>query len=243
MERMAKHTKQPEMLRELFEALGNDPFVIAECLARHALATRLVTNWYAYDQRIHGELKQRAEAELRTHPTVEQMKQLSGKYNETDLIKSDNAGQEPKRVAELGMKLKKREWDETVQRLATMFRGGENDELQTSRAVAAGVSPAKGASITQIKTGILSPLQEDRDRYYITAVIEKAGDHLKLATVSWLKEPLESWRERAEKQASKAIAAATGSYGLPRIGDGCIDDTWTATLAPPVTRQCGRAAK
>lgn len=37
MERMAKHTKQPDVLRELFEALGNDPFVIAECLARPAL--------------------------------------------------------------------------------------------------------------------------------------------------------------------------------------------------------------
>ena len=34
MDRMAQHTKQPEVLRELFEALGNDPFVIAECLAR-----------------------------------------------------------------------------------------------------------------------------------------------------------------------------------------------------------------
>ena len=34
MERMASHTKQPEVLRELFAALGNDPFVIAECLAR-----------------------------------------------------------------------------------------------------------------------------------------------------------------------------------------------------------------
>src|SRR6266480_2528200 len=29
MNRMAEHTKQPEVLRELFEALGNDPFVIA----------------------------------------------------------------------------------------------------------------------------------------------------------------------------------------------------------------------
>ncbi len=27
MDRMAQHTKQPEVLRELFEALGNDPFV------------------------------------------------------------------------------------------------------------------------------------------------------------------------------------------------------------------------
>src|SRR6266496_4136142 len=41
MDRMAKHTKQPEVLRELFAALGDDPFVIAECLARPALAERL----------------------------------------------------------------------------------------------------------------------------------------------------------------------------------------------------------
>src|SRR5438874_2307874 len=60
MERMAKHTKQPEVLRELLEALGNDPFIIAECLARPALAERLLTSWYAYDQGIHGELRTRA---------------------------------------------------------------------------------------------------------------------------------------------------------------------------------------
>ena len=42
MDRMAQHTKQPEVLRELFEALGNDPFVIAECLARPILTERLV---------------------------------------------------------------------------------------------------------------------------------------------------------------------------------------------------------
>src|SRR5437667_10718802 len=40
MDRMAKHTKKPEGLRELFEALDNDPLVIAECLARPVLAER-----------------------------------------------------------------------------------------------------------------------------------------------------------------------------------------------------------
>ena len=44
MDRMAQHTKQPEVLRELFAALGNDPFVIAECLARPVLAERLLRN-------------------------------------------------------------------------------------------------------------------------------------------------------------------------------------------------------
>src|SRR6266404_6998219 len=43
MDRMAEHTKQPEVLSELFAALGQDPFVIAECLARPALAERLVS--------------------------------------------------------------------------------------------------------------------------------------------------------------------------------------------------------
>src|SRR6266446_3585512 len=44
MDRMARHTKQPEVLRELFDVLGNDPYVIAECLARPALSERLATN-------------------------------------------------------------------------------------------------------------------------------------------------------------------------------------------------------
>src|SRR5207244_3502635 len=48
MDRMAKHTRQPEVLRELSEALGNVPFVIAECLARPVLAERLFNSAQAY---------------------------------------------------------------------------------------------------------------------------------------------------------------------------------------------------
>src|SRR5437868_10316314 len=44
MDRMAEHTKQPEVLRELFDALGNDPFTIAECLARPVLVERLLAH-------------------------------------------------------------------------------------------------------------------------------------------------------------------------------------------------------
>ena len=44
MDRMAQYSKQPEVLHELFAALGNDPFVIAECLARPVLAERLANS-------------------------------------------------------------------------------------------------------------------------------------------------------------------------------------------------------
>src|SRR5882757_3475307 len=41
--RMASHTRQPEVLRALFAALGRDPFIISECLARPILSARLVS--------------------------------------------------------------------------------------------------------------------------------------------------------------------------------------------------------
>ena len=50
MDRMAQHTKQPEVLRELFEALGNDPFVIAECLAKPVLTERLIAGLSSQDK-------------------------------------------------------------------------------------------------------------------------------------------------------------------------------------------------
>jgi hypothetical protein len=60
VDRVAQNTRQPEVLQELFEALGNDPFVIAECLARPLLAERLLA-----------------------HPEFERAKQPSGTFDQT----------------------------------------------------------------------------------------------------------------------------------------------------------------
>ena len=61
MDRMARDTKQSEVLRELFEALGNDPAVIAECLARPILAERLIADFSVQDQTRHVESPQSKE--------------------------------------------------------------------------------------------------------------------------------------------------------------------------------------
>src|SRR5256714_14490363 len=57
MDRMATHTKQSEVLQELFDALGNDPFVIAECLARPLLAERSLPEVYAHDRTLSSDSK------------------------------------------------------------------------------------------------------------------------------------------------------------------------------------------
>src|SRR5206468_4144616 len=124
MERIASRTKQPGVLREIFAALGNDPFVIAECLARPVLAERLVTELYAHDQRFHGELKRRAEAELRVHGSVKQMKQTSGTYTEMEWIKSDSAKEDsgPADAKNIdAVRMNGNEWQERVAKLAAQF--------------------------------------------------------------------------------------------------------------------------
>src|SRR5207248_3010739 len=160
MERIASHTKQPGVLREIFAALGNDPFVIAECLARPFLAERLITDLYAHDQRFHGELKRRAEAELRTHPRVRAMKQTSGMYTEMEWIKSDStrdqnkggsapnaSGDEGKANCQRtgapdGVMMTNSEWQESVEKLAGDFGN--------SHPVAAGVLPAQHEKVGAI---------------------------------------------------------------------------------------------
>src|SRR5205807_888943 len=237
MERMAQHTKQPEVLRELFEALGNDPFVIAECLARPALSERLLTNFYSHDERLHGELKQRAEAELRTHPSVKQMKQTSGMYTEMKWIKSDSTREEDDRGAKRSVKLNRSEWQEKVAKLAAQFdaAGLPNARIGRARPPGAPITRDDQAgpdAWAQVKTGVLSPLQEDDGHYYAVTVTKKGKDRLKLATIAWLKEPLRSWLAKAEEQVPVVMSAVSASYTLPVIATSlgtCTDDTWTPT--------------
>src|SRR5206468_1635647 len=272
MERMASHTKQPGVLRELFAVLGNDPFVIAECLARPVLAERLLTELYAHDQRFHGELKRRAEADLRTHPSVREMKQTSGMYTEMEWIKSDSANDGSAPAGEKSVeavKMNDSEWQERIEKLIAEFDSrkivGQAPRLP-NRGLAAGAAAlqlrnssragqtdahtgtARPDPWAQIKTGVLSPLQEDEGHYYAVAVMNKGKDRLKLATVAWLKEPLRSWLAKAETQVPVTMAAVSANYTLPVISGqsdnsipsvACTDDTWTATstTSAPAARE------
>jgi hypothetical protein len=80
MDRIAAKTKQLDVLRELFEALGNDPFVIAECLARPIAAERLLARLDA-NEKIDAESKQSwlAHAETKTPVTIAEARRLTYK--------------------------------------------------------------------------------------------------------------------------------------------------------------------
>ena len=51
LNRMARNTKDPEMLQEFFDALDNDSMTIAECLARPVLVEKKLYQNYVWDTR------------------------------------------------------------------------------------------------------------------------------------------------------------------------------------------------
>ena len=234
MERIAQHTKQPEVLRELFAALGNDPFIIAECLARATLSQRLISDLYAHDQRFHGQLRQRAQAELAAHGNVEELKKTlsaaasrrdagvaNGAYSEVEWIKANDgdasanhahAGKAPASQApddqSNALRLNESEWNERVEQLAA----------------------ALDSESGNLPVGKLSKLQETNAAYYATAITSKSKDKLKVATIAWHKQPFDTWRGKTESQAPRTMAAQSDGYSLPDIPNvSDCNDAWAAT--------------
>src|SRR4051812_17068397 len=93
--RMASQSKQPEVLRELFAALDNNPAIIAEVLARPILVERQLGNWYAKDARFHGGLRKQIESDLQAHQGGE-LKTLSGEYSEREFTRQTTTNVEGK---------------------------------------------------------------------------------------------------------------------------------------------------
>ncbi len=62
VERMARETRLPDRLKELYEALGNDPFLVEECLVRPVIADRLLRSFFASDERIHATARGEADS-------------------------------------------------------------------------------------------------------------------------------------------------------------------------------------
>ncbi len=95
LDRMARSTRAPAILLELFAALGNDPTLIAETLARQTLANRLIRNFYASDARVHGPLKRKVQSALASCGRVDCMVSMGGTYRETTFRLDEDAAAEP----------------------------------------------------------------------------------------------------------------------------------------------------
>jgi len=206
MDRMGRQTRRPEVLRELFAALGGDANRVAECLVRPLLAERWIRSRYAWDERFHGALRERVKAEVggwEETGGVRGLRGLSGRYEEVEWVKVGEG-----RGGRAAVEVPAEEWAE---------REGELAEVM-------------GWERRSIPVGRVSGLREDEERLYVGAVLERGEGRMVVATVVWEKRAFEDWwsEVRGGVGLEEGRSGEGGYvYHLPAVNaTACVDDTW-----------------
>src|SRR5512138_581699 len=97
--RMAESTRAPETLEALFDALGHDPILEAETLARRAVVERELRDAYAWDRELHASVRARALAALSGARTPADLPRIGASYHE-QAVRLDGSG-DPEEVRAL----------------------------------------------------------------------------------------------------------------------------------------------
>ncbi len=222
LDRMARTTCDPAMLRELHEALGNDPDLIAEALARPTLVDRLIRDRYAYDARVHGGVERRAREALAGVRSAGELRKLGAEYVETTyrLRNEDSAVAEPAAdpaAAERVVTLPESAWNDWIRRLERWLGATADHDIPVGR---------PGA------------LQEDRDRFFAAVLLARAPREATIGMASWPKPTFESWWAQQADGLDLAVRSAPWPFVVqePR-GAGCADDSWQLRFYGPSARQ------
>jgi len=217
IDRLTRQTEAPETLREIFATLNNDPFLIAECLARPVLAQRLVESVFVSDERIHGAQRELLDSRLAGVKTLTALERLDGDHEEITFVLHDGAATKraPADPTDRAIRLTREEWNREIGQLAARF----------------GVAGATGPGVLPV--GAVSRLLDNGDRFVALSVRAKGTTTLTVASVSWAKRAYGEWARKAAGSSALdagAITSPAQGYSVPALPlVGCTDDTWTPT--------------
>ena len=245
MERIAKNTKQPEVLHEIWQALDNDPYKIAECLIRPIYVEGFIHQLYSFDSRFHGDLKATAQNELHDYNTLAQMKLMSGTYSEIEWTK-EKGDREGEKLGDRKMgeqwereklRLSEGQWEQLIAKLSHDFNNNLPGIASSKKPVTLQPSPLQSSFLDRLPTGKISPLQEDENSFYVVALIDKGPNTIKLAAIVWEKQSFDSWWSGIKDSIDLEIQPIDYEYHLPEIiTGGCVPDTWTRMYSNPYAR-------
>jgi N-acetylneuraminic acid mutarotase len=223
LDRMARETHAPEVLRQVFATLGDDPDRIARALVLPALTDRLVHRLYARDAALHEATRHGAERALRRFQDPAEMRRLAsssrGEYGEMTYVE--------------------RRGDETEP--AAM-------EAPTREAAPAPAVPLEPEALARLEAhlahaGTAGRLEETDDDLHLSVVLERAPGLLRVATVTWRKTPFEEWWQGVRGDLEPAGPARAAHYVLPAIsGQGCTEQTWSPIHPPMPDARGGQVA-
>ena len=230
LERMARQTRMPERLRELFAALGQDTFLIQETLVRQVLVDRLAHNFFAYDRTIHAEALEEAEAAREALVSgVLDLRSSHPRRSDVEVRrKNQDAGEGP------GLKRAEPPRDVT---------GGGDEQLVSLDAEAfAAWREQYSAGLEQIP-----PISDERDAYVVRVLLEEEPDHARAAVFTFPKMSYDVWWQSFGPEFDvRGIPAVAGASDLRllAVGSDCPPyDAWSSIQAEaPSPRGDGASA-
>ncbi len=202
IDRMARGTKDPAFLAELWAALRNDPVRVAEVLARPAIVERRIRELFAADRRLHEDLRATASRAVSSnHRGVDGLKGLGGQY--TELRYRLDEGSKPRGAS---IALQPAEWSRLQADLAKKWRGRGN-------------APSRS----------VSGLIEDDDGFRVIAILSRDTSSMRIASVSWPKQSFDSWWNAERGSFAPTPGVAASGLSLPTLDAvaSCVQDTWT----------------
>jgi N-acetylneuraminic acid mutarotase len=212
--RMSRQTRDPAVLREIYAALGDDAFVIAETLARPTLVDRLIRSWYGSDERFHQAERWKAERAIARMRSASDLKSVGGLYSEEEFVLG--SPESPAQNARNPMAhLSAAEWRDWTDEISAQF----------------------GVTWESIPLGRPGGLQEDNEEFWVTVLLSSGLNRARVATLSWSKTSFDAWWIATRKTTDRRLTLQSTSYDLPQtIAEPCSDDTWEARYYPPQWR-------
>lgn len=216
--RIVENTKQPEVLKEIFDALENDPEIIAEVYARDVLSERILENLYYNNDKFQKDLRDLVQSEIKKVKYAIDLKNLSGKYIETTVKVKNKNGLLKKNTIEYD----RSEFENFLNFLSKKFNKIEERKF-TDR--------------NFLEIGKISKIIEDRENIRVIGILDKGYDYIKICAVYWEKKRFKKWWEEIEDKIPTYLKLNKGNFKIPQIRtNSCRDDSWYKLPGPPDER-------
>lgn len=202
LNRMAAHSRDRQVLQELFDVLHNDPRLAAETLVRQTLAERRLRQAYARDPILHAAIRTQAEASLGACKDRVSCLVSAGAETRTTRWATQRNIVRPGTVP-----LAPEEWKTIVHRLEQRL----------------------GPSLP---VGKRSSLLEDDHRFFVVELLARSDGEISERVISWPKQSFEAWWSNQRATHALAFSEPKSTYVLPDVAAGeCEPDTWEPTFS------------
>jgi N-acetylneuraminic acid mutarotase len=189
LERIARRSRYPDRLMQIYEALGNDPLLVRECFVRPILANRLARNFFAYDQRIHASSRLDAES-------------LHGRLRDGEV---DSRAQIARRTV-----VRLRSVDALTSHLPEESSAGA---FGRSGVDLPADEFAHAREETPRRVGEVGALREGRDGFEWSVLLDETGDSIEIARYSVPKQSWDAWWAGVEESLAEAPQTAVQHRG------------------------------